>query len=360
MLRPGSLIVLNDSKVLNARLLFRKESGAVIEIFCLEPIFSGNQSHKAVWKCLVGGAKKWKEGPLHAEVEAKGQKVELSASKLEVADDGFLIAFEWGPDQPELDFFELLEAFGATPLPPYLNRPAENTDKDDYQTVYARVPGSVAAPTAGLHFTDRLLDELTEKGIGRAQVTLHVGGGTFKPVSAETMQGHVMHQEWMEVDRATVKRLWDAIGKPVIAIGTTSLRTLETLYWIGAKRLTDETFPATGPLHLSQWEPYTLPQDVPAKAALASVLDWLDAANMPSIVAQTQLLIAPSYKLRVATGLLTNFHQPKSTLIMLVASIMGPLWKSAYEHALSKDYRFLSYGDAMLIEPSLVCGEVGP
>lgn len=332
----GTLMVFNDTKVIEARLLFRKETGGQIEIFCLEPLDAEPsrammQQGSATWKCLVGGAGKWKSGPLVRSWEGG---LRLEAEKEGTVPDGYRVRFRWSPE--DLHFAEVLHQAGLVPLPPYLNRSTEDLDTERYQTVYARFDGSVAAPTAGLHFTKDLLAGLKDNGVTTDFVTLHVGAGTFKPVKAEHMEEHVMHAEWIDATRAFVERLRAHEG-PVVAVGTTALRTLESLYWMGVKG-SDEP--------LSQWEIYeTLPQDVSRRDALGALLERMG----DRLITQTQLLIAPGYRPRVAGGLVTNFHQPGSTLLLLVAALLGEDWRMVYRYAMEHAFRFLSYGDGSLL-----------
>jgi S-adenosylmethionine:tRNA ribosyltransferase-isomerase len=357
-LSADTLLVFNNTKVVEARLLFTKSTGGLIEIFCLEPdecypdITSAMlQKGKVFWKCLVGGAKKWKEEFL---VKDLGNQLQLTAKIAEKRNDYFLIEFNWSSD---ISFAELLHHAGVIPLPPYLNRDAEEKDKSTYQTIYAKHDGSVAAPTAGLHFTEQLFDKLEEKGIQKSYVTLHVGAGTFKPVKAATMAEHEMHAEFIDVDADTIQQLINYSDKTIMAVGTTSLRTIESLYWMGVKaskkyevgstQVQDELHDSTLAIH--QWDAYELPQDIAVKDALNSLLAWMKTNKVTRIFAKTQIIIAPGYELRIAKGLVTNFHQPQSTLLLLVASIIGNDWKKVYNHALDHDYRFLSYGDGCLL-----------
>lgn len=354
-LPANSLLVFNNTKVVEARLLFEKTNGGKIEIFCLEPHESYGditsamlQKGKILWKCLVGGAKKWKEGSLIAQIERyDAAKVTLSARKVEQLTDAYLIELSW--DDPDLSFAELLHMAGVIPLPPYLNRPAEETDQERYQTIYAKHDGSVAAPTAGLHFTDSLFDKLSKKNIGHAFITLHVGAGTFKPVKSETMQQHEMHAEFIDVTAVFIQKLLQQLNDPVIAVGTTSLRTLESLYWLGVKTL---LYPAIRPeaLTLTQWEAYSLAEkNISTADALNALLSWLQQHHTDRLITRTQIIIAPGYLFRVVKGLITNFHQPQSTLLLLVAAITGNNWRKIYQYALEHDFRFLSYGDGSLL-----------
>lgn len=354
-LPANSLLVFNNTKVVEARLLFEKTNGGKIEIFCLEPHESYGditsamlQKGKILWKCLVGGAKKWKEGSLIAQIERyDAAKVTLSARKVEQLTDAYLIELSW--DDPDLSFAELLHMAGVIPLPPYLNRPAEETDQERYQTIYAKHDGSVAAPTAGLHFTDSLFDKLSKKNIGHAFITLHVGAGTFKPVKSETMQQHEMHAEFIDVTAVFIQKLLQQLNDPVIAVGTTSLRTLESLYWLGVKTL---LYPAIRPeaLTLTQWEAYSLAEkNISTADALNALLSWLQQHHTDRLITRTQIIIAPGYVFRVVKGLITNFHQPQSTLLLLVAAITGNNWRKIYQYALDHNFRFLSYGDGSLL-----------
>lgn len=364
VLPPGSLLVFNDTKVVEARLIFQKETGSKIEIFCLEP--GGDypdittamlQKETVDWKCLIGGAKKWKSGPLHMTLQTQEQNIELQVEKLEKQADSFLVRFQWTPSA--CSFAEILHLAGSLPLPPYLNRETEAKDLETYQTVYARQDGSVAAPTAGLHFTPGLLKQLSEKGIKEAFVTLHVGAGTFKPVKADKMKDHEMHSEFMEIPVSFIKTLYQQAaaktGK-ILAVGTTSLRTLESLYWIGVKLLSDSGRQQAASGHwqedayvIKQWDPYRLPQDISLTTALETLIKNLQTAGKTTLITHTQIIIAPGYHLKVADGILTNFHQPRSTLLLLIAAIVGDDWRTIYQYALDHEFRFLSYGDGSLL-----------
>jgi S-adenosylmethionine:tRNA ribosyltransferase-isomerase len=363
VLPSGTLLVHNDTKVVAARLFFGKENGSTIEIFCLEPadiykdITTAMLTKKEVlWGCLIGGAKKWKEGSLHIKY---GNNHTLTATKHTTLADSFLIKFEW--DNEAQSFAEVLEAAGNIPLPPYFNRAVEANDKERYQTVYAVAEGSVAAPTAGLHFTPRLFEKLTTKNITKAFVTLHVGAGTFKPVKAARMEEHEMHAEFIDVEKSFIEKLCDqftAGNQNIIAVGTTSLRTLESLYWMGAKIIAAKSN-ANNSSNLSienisvvQWDPYELmPQnELPSTAAALDALsNWMEQNNLSRLIAKTQIIIAPGYRFKIIDGLITNFHQPQSTLLLLVAAITNGQWKPMYDYALENDFRFLSYGDGCLI-----------
>ncbi len=346
-LPKDALLLFNQTKVVQARLKFPKNEQTSIEIFCLEPhnkrdIQQAMQSSSPIeYKCLVGGARKWKGGFL--ELATSGGDI-LSAEKISRENDSFIIRFSWTGNQ---HFAAILENAGKTPLPPYLNRDAEEKDKATYQTLFAKTDGSVAAPTAGLHFTEELLERLTEKGVQQEFITLHVGAGTFKPVSTETMSDHEMHAEEFFIERTLLDALVDNLGKPFIPVGTTSLRALESLYWLGTKLL-KQNVPMDS-YHVTQWEPYQEGHLPTVKDALQAIAIEMSNKGVEILTAKTQLIIAPGYKHRICQGLLTNFHQPKSTLLLLVASFIGENWKKVYKHALKNNYRFLSYGDGCLI-----------
>ena len=354
-----SLLVFNNTKVVEARLLFHKPTGGVIEIFCLEPheqyadvTTAMLQKEKVLWYCLVGGASKWKPGQvLEKESQICGAPVILRATYKGKRPGMFIIELSWTP--AAYSFAEILHVAGAIPLPPYLKRTVEESDKERYQTVYAQHDGSVAAPTAGLHFTERILVSLKQKNTETDFVTLHVGAGTFKPVKSETMLEHEMHAEWIDVSRATIENVLNHFDKPVIAVGTTSLRTLESLYWLGLKVSMGNGQWAMDPagfLKLTQWEAYAYAErNISAKEALLSLLEWMTINSHERLVAKTQILIVPGYDFKIVKGLITNFHQPQSTLLLLVAALTGADWRSVYDHALLHDYRFLSYGDGCLL-----------
>jgi S-adenosylmethionine:tRNA ribosyltransferase-isomerase len=349
-----SLMVFNNTKVVEARLQFQKPSGGIIEIFCLEPhpkykdvSVAMLQQGSVLWQCLIGGASKWKPGQLlENETHHPDYPHLLKARFVEKAGDIFIIELSWTP--ASASFSEILHLAGKVPLPPYIKRQPEESDKDRYQTVYAHSEGSVAAPTAGLHFTDTLFESFRKKNIQQSFVTLHVGAGTFRPVKTETIGGHDMHAEWIEVSRSFIENLHLHSGKPVIAVGTTSLRTLETIYWLGVKIMSGNT--NWGDTGLTQWEPYELAEkNIPVKQALSALLSWLQYQDNDRLITRTQIIIAPGYKIKVADGLVTNFHQPQSTLLLLVAAMIGTDWKKVYDYALDNDFRFLSYGDGSLL-----------
>jgi len=350
----SSLVVFNNTKVVEARLLFQKHTGSTIELFCLEPAdeypditTAMAQKGKVVWKCLVGGAKKWKEEPMIKTIKTGSKEVELRAKKLKKKNDYFLIELSW--NDASISFAELLHIAGAVPLPPYINRTAEEIDKERYQTVYARYDGSVAAPTAGLHFTERLFKKLEEKNIHRDFVTLHVGAGTFKPVKDETIRNHEMHAEYIEVRKNFIENLLNHLHKNIIAVGTTTLRTIESLYWLGVKTIIHPNI-VLNDLKLHQWEAYELnPACITAKQSLQSLLEWMSNHETEILMTKTQTIIAPGYNLKIADALITNFHQPQSTLLLLIAALVHDDWKKIYDYALANNFRFLSYGDGNLI-----------
>ena len=352
-LEPGEMMVFNNTKVIQARLHFRKETGALIEVFCLEPIapndyvLSFQQTQKCSWLCMVGNLKKWKEGTLKREVEVKGKTITLSATRGECRGTSHWIDFEWDDDL--LTFADVLEAVGELPIPPYLNRETQESDKQTYQTVYSKIKGSVAAPTAGLHFTERVLKALDEKGIDREELTLHVGAGTFKPVKSEEIEGHEMHTEYISVNKGTIEKLI-AHGGKTIAVGTTSVRTLESLYYIGILiHLNPEANQEE--LHVKQWMPYEPHPALTPVESLQNILDYLKRNNMEALHTSTQIIIDPGYEYKIVKKIVTNFHQPQSTLLLLVSAFVKGDWKKIYDYALSHDFRFLSYGDSSLLIP---------
>lgn len=345
-----SLLIFNNTRVIKARIRFQKSSGGVIEIFLLEPFQADYTStlsaiKKTTWKCMIGGVSKWKEGELSWESGVKS--LELKATLLEKLDDAYVVQFSWTPD--DLSFAEVLEQAGDIPLPPYIKRKTETADTERYQTIYAKDEGSVAAPTAGLHFTPAIFSKLTAKNIQTDFVTLHVGAGTFKPVKAATMQDHEMHAEWIDVSAAMIKNLVEQRDKTVVAVGTTSLRTLESLYWMGVKANLN---PAIEQLQINQWEVYEEPltnSSLSAKEALSSLLNWMKVNNRDRLFTQSQILIAPGYHFKIAKAIITNFHQPQSTLLLLVSAAIGGDWKKNYAYAMQNNFRFLSYGDGSLL-----------
>ena len=346
-----ALLVFNETKVIRARLQFHKTTGSRIEVFCLEPEQDYQMAFSACspvrWKCLIGNAKRWKEGKLSMELTVGGKPVVLNAERICQNDQYAEIEFSWTPEA--LPFASVLEAAGEIPLPPYLHRDAEPDDRDRYQTVFARYDGSVAAPTAGLHFTQPLIADLRDKGFSFDEVTLHVGAGTFKPVSTNTIGEHAMHSETVIVRKSLIQNLINHFGKPIIPVGTTSTRTLESLYWMGVM-LKEQGFDLR-PLHVEQWFPYDEHAPLSTDEALQQVLDYMNRYGLTRLEASTALMIAPSYRMRVITGLITNFHQPKSTLLLLVSALIGERWKECYQFALDNGFRFLSYGDSCLFLP---------
>jgi len=354
-----SLLVYNQTRVIRARLNFGKDTGAHIEIFCLEPVLPTRETQQAfecssgvTWKCLVGNSKRWKSGKLSKSFTLNKQEGKLYAERVQRSDDHSLVEFTWEPGN--LSFSEVLEQTGSVPLPPYMHRDATLSDSERYQTVFARDKGSVAAPTAGLHFTDAVFKKLRDKKIRTAEVTLHVGAGTFKPVSSNDIREHEMHTEKIIITRETIKTLMQNERNKVIVTGTTTMRTLESLYLHGAKLLLGN---ASGPeMEISQWDPYGAIQevDIPTYDSLQAVLNTMDQNGIDEIHGETQLMIVPGFRFRIADMLITNFHMPRSTLLLLVAAFMGKDWEKAYNYALSHDFRFLSYGDACLFFKSEV------
>jgi S-adenosylmethionine:tRNA ribosyltransferase-isomerase len=351
----NELMIFNNTKVIQARLHFRKETGALIEIFCLEPIepadyaMNFQQTSHAAWLCLVGNLKKWKEGTLHRALTIKGQQIILSATRGKCQGTSHWIDFEW--NNSSITFADILEIFGELPIPPYLNRKTEESDKVTYQTVYSKIKGSVAAPTAGLHFTERVLDDLQQKGVELEELTLHVGAGTFKPVKSEEIEGHEMHTEWISVSRHTMERLIAHRGQAT-AVGTTSVRTLETLYYIGLV-LQDNPDANEEDLYIKQWQPYSVPpeKELPSEKSLQNIVDYLNRHNLEVLHSCTQIIIAPGYTYHIVKKMITNFHQPKSTLLLLVSAFVNGDWHQIYDYALTHDFRFLSYGDSSLLIP---------
>ena len=396
-LPKNALMVFNNTRVIQARLHFRKETGALIEIFLLEPAEPADYeqvfqtSEACSWLCLVGNQKKWKEGTLSRMLEIKGEKVELRATRKGSVGTSQLIEFQWlvenetfplqGESKGAFSFGDLLDAIGELPIPPYLNRDTEESDKSTYQTVYSRIKGSVAAPTAGLHFTEDVLKTIENQGITREEVTLHVGAGTFRPVKSETIEGHEMHSEHISVRRQTIENLIRHGGR-AIAVGTTSVRTLESLYYMGRKILLN---PQIGEeeLAVKQWEPYenrdsrfeirgtrneergrgneeggtrseerdTVNSQLSTLNSLRAILDWLDRHQLDTLTSATQIIIVPGYEYKIVSHLVTNFHQPQSTLLLLVSAFVGGDWRRIYQYALDHDFRFLSYGDSSLLIP---------
>ena len=369
-LSKDSLMVFNNTRVIQARMHFRKDTGALIEVFLMEPASPSDyelmfQTNKdCSWFCMVGNLKKWKEGSLRREFEIKGHKLTLTAtldrSKVQEQAGGtnHWIQFEW--DNTNISFAEILEVVGELPIPPYLNRATEESDKETYQTVYSKIKGSVAAPTAGLHFTDKVLKALDEHGVDREELTLHVGAGTFKPVKSHEIEGHNMHTEFIIVRRQTLIKLLKHKCR-AIAVGTTSVRTLESLYYMGVKLVSNNNA-IEDDLHVNQWEPYDLPHNseglvkvngkvISVEESIQNLLDYLDRDRLNALHSSTQIIIAPGYTYKIVKALITNFHQPQSTLLLLVSAFVKGDWRKIYDYALSHDFRFLSYGDSSLLIP---------
>lgn len=349
LLPPDSTLVYNNTKVINARLRFRKNGvGALIEIFCLEPVeprdyeqaFATTDSCE--WLCFVGNSKRWKQGALEMSLDIDGTPTTLRAERMRSSGNAFVVRFSWDGGAT---FASILDAVGEIPIPPYLNRSTEPSDLSDYQTVYSHIEGSVAAPTAGLHFTDAVLADIDRHGIRRCELTLHVGAGTFQPVKSESIGEHEMHTEFISVTRSLIDDLRNAPGR-VIAVGTTSVRTLESLYYIGVA-LHDGVDLSTA-LHVPQWMPYEYEQNISTAEALDAIARFMDENAMTHLVGSTQIIIAPGYKFHIVGGMVTNFHQPQSTLLLLVSAFLGGNWRQVYDFALANGFRFLSYGDACL------------
>ena len=355
-LPKGALMVFNNTKVIQARLHFRKETGALIEVFLLEPAEPADYEQmfqttgRCAWYCLVGNLKKWKEGPLTRQLTIDDSQFTVKAVRGSIHGTSHRIDFEW---DGAASFAEIIDAMGELPIPPYLNRETQESDKTTYQTVYSKIKGSVAAPTAGLHFTDRVLQAIDEAGIDREELTLHVGAGTFKPVKSEEIEGHEMHTETVSVRRQTIQKLIDH-GSKAIAVGTTSVRTLESLYYMGFKILRNPDIQESQ-LHVAQWEPYeeveSEKRTVNSEEALQALAAWMDRNDLSVLHSSTQIIIAPGYEYKIVNMLVTNFHQPQSTLLLLVSAFVRGDWHKIYDYALAHDFRFLSYGDSSLLIP---------
>ncbi len=354
-LPKGALMVFNNTKVIQARLHFRKETGALIEVFLLEPYMPADYEQMfqttghCSWLCMIGNLKKWKEGTLKRTFDVKGKEVTLVAERKEDVHKSYRVDFSW--DASDVSWAELLDAVGELPIPPYLNRETQESDKTTYQTVYSKVKGSVAAPTAGLHFTPEVLADIDRHGIDREELTLHVGAGTFKPVKSEEIQDHEMHTEYICVHRQTLEKLIRHEAK-AIAVGTTSVRTLESLYYIGVK-LEKTLDLSEEELHVRQWEPYenAVAKPITPIKAIENILAYLDKHGLSALHASTQIIIAPGYEYNIVKMLVTNFHQPQSTLLLLVSAFVHGDWRKIYDYALTHDFRFLSYGDSSLLIP---------
>jgi S-adenosylmethionine:tRNA ribosyltransferase-isomerase len=352
-LPSGAWLVFNNTRVIQARLNFIKETGARIEIFCLEPIHPADYEqafqaeNKATWLCLVGNAKKWKSGPISLHTSINGAELKLQAYLIERSGEGFKVEFRW--QQSGVTFGEIIEQSGSTPIPPYLNRKAEESDRERYQTIYSMNNGSVAAPTAGLHFTGEMMRQLEQEKIPMAHVTLHVGAGTFVPVKEKNARDHSMHSELVVVTRSFLEQ-WLKKSDGLIAVGTTSTRSLESLYWLGIK-MKEQTPTDPSSLSILQWDNENLPQEIPLSKSIEALLEYCKQHELEYLHFSTQLMIVPGYRFRTISGLLTNFHMPGSTLLLLIAAWIGEDWKKVYDYALREGFRFLSYGDSSLLIP---------
>ena len=353
-LPENGLMIFNNTKVIQARLHFRKDTGALIEVFLLEPYAPADYEQmfqtigECSWLCLVGNLKKWKGQELSREIDVNGKVVKMTVTYEKEMHTSHLVKFTW--DDETVSFAEILDAIGELPIPPYLNRETQESDKTTYQTVYSKIKGSVAAPTAGLHFTDKVLESIDKKGVDREEITLHVGAGTFKPVKSEEIGNHDMHSEFVCVHRSTIEKLIKHGGKS-IAVGTTSVRTLESLYYIGLKLAKDMSI-GEEQLHISQWEPYDDDiTEISSVESMKNILEYMNQKGVNTIHFSTQIIIAPGYKYKIVNMLVTNFHQPQSTLLLLVSAFLNGDWKKVYEYALSHEFRFLSYGDSSLLIP---------
>ena len=351
-LPKGALMVFNNTKVIQARMHFRKDTGALIEVFLLEPACPSDYelmfqtTENCSWYCLVGNLKKWKEGPLTREIKIKDSDVKVTATRGPIHGTSHRIDFTWTGG---FSFAEIIDAMGELPIPPYLNRETQESDKTTYQTVYSKIKGSVAAPTAGLHFTPEVLAAVDAHGVEREELTLHVGAGTFKPVKSEEIEGHEMHTEYVSVRRDTIRKLIAHDGC-AIAVGTTSVRTLESLYYMGLKVIKNRDA-SEDELHVNQWEPYDTETTVSTVESLTALGDWMDSHKLEVLHSSTQIIIAPGYEYHIVKMLVTNFHQPQSTLLLLVSAFVKGDWHKIYDYALANDFRFLSYGDSSLLIP---------
>ncbi len=356
LVNENDAFIFNDTKVIHARILFQKESGAKIEIMCLEPInpteavLSFTQTKNCEWTALIGNNKKWKEGILNKTFLINNTEVTLIAERKKQFLDSFIVKFSWNGN---FAFADVINHAGLLPLPPYMNRDADEEDENRYQTIYAKFEGSVAAPTAGLHFTKQVFEKLLKKNISVDYVTLHVGAGTFKPVKAETMANHLMHEENVVIEKKLVYTLLKTVENKanIIVVGTTSLRTIESLYWFGVKLIENKNnWDNINSIEIGQWEPYETSINLPSKKeVLKTILNWMDYKKINSIAGNTQIIIAPPYKIKIADVLITNFHQPESTLLLLVSAFVGEDWKDLYYYALNNNFRFLSYGDSSIL-----------
>ena len=352
LLPEGSLMIFNNTRVIQARLHFRKETGALIEVFLLEPYAPSDYElmfqtrEECSWLCLIGNMKKWKEGQLSRDIDVNGASVTLSAERLGAHGTSQIVKLSWNNEN--VCFADLIDAAGELPIPPYLNRNTEESDKTTYQTVYSKIKGSVAAPTARLHFTPEVLKDIDQHDIEREELTLHVGAGTFRPVKAEVISDHDMHTEYVSVSRHTIERLLAHNGQ-AIAVGTTSVRTLESLYYIGLHIMGGDT--SDNAMHVKQWEPYEQRENTSATEALTAILEYMTVNELETLNASTQIIIAPGYEYKIVCRLITNFHQPQSTLLLLVSALVGDDWHKIYDYALDNGFRFLSYGDSSMLIP---------
>lgn len=352
LLPKGSLMIFNNTRVIQARLHFRKETGALIEVFLLEPYAPSDYElmfqtrEECSWLCLIGNMKKWKEGALSRDINVNGMPIMLTAERLGTHGTSQIVKLTW--DNENVCFADLIDAAGELPIPPYLNRNTEESDKTTYQTVYSKIKGSVAAPTAGLHFTPEVLKDIDQHDIEREELTLHVGAGTFRPVKAEVISDHDMHTEYVSVSRHTIERLLAHNGQ-AIAVGTTSVRTLESLYYIGLHIMGGDT--SDNAMHVKQWEPYEQRENTSATEALTAILEYMTVNELETLNASTQIIIAPGYEYKIVCRLITNFHQPQSTLLLLVSALVGDDWHKIYDYALDNGFRFLSYGDSSMLIP---------
>lgn len=342
-----SFLIFNDTRVIKARLIFQKEGGSKIEVFCLNEETSGKGY--SIWKCYVGNSKKWKN---HVLESTNDNNINLTASRISSNNDTNLVKFTW--EDTKLKFEDILEYFGQIPLPPYLNRSAENSDNSRYQTIYARHNGSVAAPTAGLHFTTKTFFDLEQKNCTIEKLTLHVGAGTFKPVNVENALDHLMHEEKIIIRRETILNLIKNINQTIIPVGTTSMRSLESIYWVGHQIYNNniEYLVKTGSFFVDQWAPYQNHNQISKIDALNAIKEYMDIHNLSELTGYTQIMIIPGYTFKISNALITNFHQPQSTLLLLIAALIGDDWRKVYHHAIHKNYRFLSYGDSSLLFPN--------
>lgn len=354
-LPENAVLVFNDTKVVKSRLFFKNENGANIEVFCLEPYGEAIdyeqhflEQNSVTWICFIGKVSKWKEEKLSKSINLDGLAVNLSAEIAGKLEDAYLVKFTWSPG--DIPFGKIMDAAGVTPLPPYIKRVADKIDEDSYQTVYSEHEGSVAAPTAGLHFTENILQDLEARGISSLFTTLHVGAGTFKPVKSEVMENHVMHPEYLNITTSFLKDLADKIGQPIITVGTTSTRTLESIYWMGNQIVKNPDI-SYDELKITQWLPYESEAVSTAEEAIFALLNWIKNTQQDHLSIETEIIIAPGYSFKLVKGLITNFHQPQSTLLLLVSALIGDEWKNIYRYALQNDFRFLSYGDGSLLLP---------